>query len=52
MKVEIHSPSGVKASASGDGLLKDTQIEQRVQMQPASSARNTSWIDAYRIPHH
>jgi hypothetical protein len=36
LKVEINGPPGVRATASGEGLLKDTQIEQRVQMAPAS----------------
>ena len=37
LKVEINGPPGTRVTASnGEGLLKDTQIERRVQMAPAS----------------
>jgi hypothetical protein len=36
LHVSIDSGPGVRATASGKGILKDTTIEQRVQMQPAS----------------
>jgi uncharacterized protein (TIGR02594 family) len=38
LEVEINGPPGVRAKASGDGLLQDTTIQQEVQMAPASKS--------------
>ena len=36
LDVKVSAPPGTKVSASGDGLLKDTRVQQEVQMSHAS----------------
>jgi hypothetical protein len=36
LNVNVSGPAGTRASASGEGLLKDTRVQQETQMTPAS----------------
>jgi hypothetical protein len=36
LDVNVNAPPGTSVRASGDGLLKDTKVQQETQMAPAS----------------
>lgn len=39
LDVNVKAPPGTKVAAKGDGLLKDTRVEQQTQMTPASNSK-------------
>ena len=42
LDVSVSGPAGTRASASGEGLLKDTRVQQETQMTPASKGADLS----------
>jgi hypothetical protein len=46
LNVNVNAPPGTRTSASGEGLLKDTRVQQETQMTPASKQGATSAIEA------
>jgi hypothetical protein len=46
LDVKVSAPAGTRVKANGDGLLKDTRVQQETQMTPASKQGKLTEIEA------